>query len=139
MRKFSIILFCCVALCSALSASVYAVDYTQVTLDGDVATYVAIPLHSQSGNQGKQSSPLSGAMGQSSPSFSFGSTSMYIADRGASCMVLNEGNTSGVASKRRVSPDRPPKDPFVPVGDVPFALMLLLCGVWMWLRRRKTT
>lgn len=25
-----------------------------------------------------------------------------------------------------------------PVGEVPFALMLLLCGVWMWLRRRKT-
>lgn len=25
-----------------------------------------------------------------------------------------------------------------PVGEVPFALMLLLCGVWMLLRRRKT-
>lgn len=41
----------------------------------------------------------------------------------------------------RVSDDNigdPGAKPPTPVGDVPFAMMLLLCGVWMWLRRRKT-
>ncbi|MGM9831692.1 MAG: hypothetical protein ACI3Z5_06715 [Paludibacteraceae bacterium] len=32
------------------------------------------------------------------------------------------------------APDPKPE----PVGEVPFVLMLLLCGAWMWLRRRKT-
>lgn len=41
----------------------------------------------------------------------------------------------------RVSDDNigdPGAKPPMPVGEVPFVLMLLLCGAWMWLRRRKT-
>lgn len=38
----------------------------------------------------------------------------------------------------RVSDDNIGDPGATPVGGVPFALMLLLCGAWMWLRRRKT-
>lgn len=50
---------------------------------------------------------------------------------------------AGGESRRpfRVSDDNigdPGAKPPMPVGEVPFVLMLLLCGAWMWLRRRKT-
>lgn len=47
---------------------------------------------------------------------------------------------AGGESRRpfRVSDDNIGDPGATPVGEVPFFLMLLLCGVWMWLRRRRT-
>lgn len=65
-------------------------------------------------------------------------TQVRISEIGASVPFEDTSAADNVVLRpRRADEDDDIGEPG-PVGDVPFALMLLLCGAWMWLRRRKT-
>ena len=65
-------------------------------------------------------------------------TQVRISEIGASVPFEDTSAGNVVLRPRRVDRGSNPGEPGSPVGDVPFALMLLLCSVWMLLRRRKT-
>lgn len=127
-------------LLTASAAGQSSVTYAPVALPEGQAAYVALPLHSLSA---ASEAPVTvGGAALPSVSQAFGSTSYMLSQTGSqySSQILPIGGNTAVAYSSSGFPDDP-KDPFldpVAVGDVPFALMLLLCGVWMWLRRRKT-
>ena len=126
-------------LLTASAAGQSSVTYAPVALPEGQAAYVALPLHSLSA---ASEAPVTVGGGAALPSVSqaFGSTSYMLSQMGSqySSQILPIGGNTAVAYSSSGFPDDP-NDPFLnPVGDVPFALLLLLCGAWRWLRRRKT-
>lgn len=130
----------CTMVAMAIEVPVYNVSYKPVALGDEQTAYIATPQVQTTGNVGDSRTTAIGSTATLPASSSFGSTSRLLntenAQVGNTVNLLD--NENAIATAYSDGFPENPKDPFLdPIGEVPFAIMVLLCCMFIFLRKRK--